>query len=420
MRALSAHLRRVVTGACLAGLLAAAPAAAAQEGAQTLRRTLASAMAAAGPGSGAYVLNATDRDTLFELRPRKPRILASNVKLFTTAAALARFGPEATLPTAVLGVGTQDLEGVWHGDLYLRGGGDPTFGSRSFVRRSYGAGAEVEELAAKLAGIGILEVRGRVFGDESRFDPLRGGPASGFGPSIYVGPLSALSFNRGLANERGRAFQRNPPGFAAARLDEALAAEGIYVSGAPRVGVTPPEARQLVAVESPSMARLVQVTNKRSDNFFAEVLLKGLGRAGARPGSTAAGARAAAAFARRLGARASLVDGSGLARANQSSPRNVAELLDEVRSRPEFPAFFDSLPIAGRDGTLDDRMRRRPARGRCRAKTGTLVGVSTLSGYCRSRGGDTIVFSFLMNGVFPSGARRLQDRMANALAGYRG
>jgi D-alanyl-D-alanine carboxypeptidase/D-alanyl-D-alanine-endopeptidase (penicillin-binding protein 4) len=89
-------------------------------------------------------------------------------------------------------------------------------------------------------------------------------------------------------------------------------------------------------------------------------------------------------------------------------------------TRSDWPAFDRALPVAGRDGTLDDRMNSGPARGRCRAKTGTIAGVSTLSGYCRARSGDRLVFSFLMNGVSTSGARRLQDRMAQALARYNG
>ena len=74
---------------------------------------------------------------------------------------------------------------------------------------------------------------GRVCGDESRFDSLRGGPDSGYGVSIWVGPLSALSYNRGLATEGGSAFQLNPPAFAAARLDAALEARGIAVRRKP-------------------------------------------------------------------------------------------------------------------------------------------------------------------------------------------
>ena len=172
------------------------------------------------------------------------------------------------------------------------------------------------------------------------------------------------------------------------------------------------------------MARLVQVTNKRSDNFFAEMLLKGLPLApaaeGGGVGTTAAGARAAERFGRELGASARLVDGSGLSEGNRASPRSVVRLLDAMRPRDEFNAFYRSLAVAGRDGTLHDRMRRGPARGRCRAKTGTLANVSALSGYCRSRSGRTLAFSILMNGVYPVAARRLQDRMAQAMARYDG
>jgi D-alanyl-D-alanine carboxypeptidase/D-alanyl-D-alanine-endopeptidase (penicillin-binding protein 4) len=159
------------------------------------------------------------------------------------------------------------------------------------------------------------------------------------------------------------------------------------------------------------------MTLKPSDNFFAEMLLK---RLAGTPGTTRAGAQFAARYAATLDARVRMADGSGLSRGNAASPRSVGRLLDALLARPEFPAFQVGLPIAGKDGTLHDRMRSGPARGRCRAKTGSLIGISALSGYCRARSGDTIVFSFLMNGVNVTGARRLQDRMAQALAGYAG
>jgi D-alanyl-D-alanine carboxypeptidase/D-alanyl-D-alanine-endopeptidase (penicillin-binding protein 4) len=87
--------------------------------------------------------------------------------------------------------------------------------------------------------------------------------------------------------------------------------------------------------------------------------------------------------------------------------------------RDEYEALFVSLPVAGRDGTLVDRMRRGPARSHCHAKTGTLSDVSALSGYCEARSGDVYGFSFLMNRINTSYARRLQDRMAQALAAQR-
>ena len=370
----------------------------------------------AGSYSGGYVAEAESGRQVFAFRADTPRILASNTKLFTTAAALARFGVEGTLGTEVRGIGAPDQQGVWQGDLYLRGGGDPTFGSRVFVGRNYGAGATVEGLAARVQAAGIRRITGRIYGDEARFDSLRGGPDSRYGVSSYVGPLSALAYNRGLATEGGRGFQSNPPLYAATRLEGALKRRGVRVGRRAALRRTPPGAEIIASVDSPPMARLVRATNKPSDNFFAEMLLKALAMQARGKGTTGGGAGLAAGFARRLGAGPRLVDGSGLSRSNRASPRRVARLLLAIRGRNEYPALLDSLPLAGRDGTLRDRMRRGAARGRCRAKTGTIAGVSTLSGYCRARSGADYVFSFLMNGVNTVGARRLQDRMANAIA----
>jgi len=386
-----------------------------------LGRSLANVMRSAGGGSGAFVYNATDRARVLALRHRTARVLASNTKLFTSAAALAQVGSGATLPTDVRGVGALEPDGTWRGDLYLRGGGDPTFGSSRFVRRAYGAGATVEALALELKAGGVKRVSGRILGDETRFDRLRGTGYSGFRASLDVGgPLSALAYNRGLASESGRYFQVNPPAFAASKLRAALTARGISVAGSPTAGRTPAGARILASVESPPMGRIVRIMNKPSDNYFAETLVKDVGVLAAARGTTAVGARASAAFARRLGAAARLVDGSGLSRRDQASPYRVARLLLALRERGDFDAFFNSLPIAGRDGTLATRMRGGAARGRCRAKTGTLLSVSALSGYCTARSGDVYVFSILMNRVSVTGARRVQDRMANAIAAVRG
>jgi D-alanyl-D-alanine carboxypeptidase/D-alanyl-D-alanine-endopeptidase (penicillin-binding protein 4) len=386
-----------------------------------LRAKLARPMSAAGRFAGAYVVNTTDGRTVFRLRSGTARILASNTKLFTTATALVRFGPEGTLGTEVRGVGDPEADGVWRGDLYLRGGGDPAFGSRSFTRRAYGSGAAtVEDLAVRLEQAGITSVTGRIVGDESRFDSRRGGPESGYRTSSYVGPLSALAYNRGLASERGFSFQTNPPAFAATRLTAALERRGIDVARRPKEGRTPAGAQVIASADSLPMARLARITNKPSDNYFAEMLNKAIGLQASGRGTTARGAAAVAGFARRLGAPARIVDGSGLSRANRASPRRVVRLLSAMqRHEDEFPAFFGSLAVAGRDGTLASRMRRGPARGRCRGKTGTLSNVSALSGYCTARSGDVYAFSILMNGVYPPGARRLQDTMAQAIAGMR-
>jgi serine-type D-Ala-D-Ala carboxypeptidase/endopeptidase (penicillin-binding protein 4) len=426
--------------AILALLALLAPSAAAQT---NLQKSLSRQMARAGAYSGAYVMDAQTDAQLFSWRADTRRILASNTKLFTSAAVLGRLGADSTIATALIGTGTLQPDGTWRGDLYLRGGGDPTFGSAAFSTRGYGSTANVEALAARLAEAGFTRVTGRVYGDESLFDPLRGGPDSGYRTSPWVGPLSALDFNHGYGTH---GFLSNPALFAAQKLDAALEQENVRVAGKPRTGVAPEGSAELVEVRSPPIATLLRLQNKPSDNFFAEMLMKGLsvnGRPGdplrssadplpappttanpsattpapdpPGPATTKGGTRIAIKFARTLGAKPVLVDGSGLAHADRASPRSVATMLDRLRDRPDFTALYDSLPIAGRDGTLDDRMRHSAARGRCHAKTGSLIGVSALSGYCKTRSGRAVAFSILMNGVNVPAARRIQDRMLGTI-----
>ena len=395
------------------GVLLLLPAAAAAQNEALMVKRLTGQMRYAGAYSGAYVVDvsgATPRP-IFRWRARTARILASNTKLFTSTAALALYGRDGTLGTEVLGSGRLDPEGVYRGSLYLRGGGDPTFGSRRFTRRAYGGGATVQDLALLLDKAGIQRVTGRVYGDESAFDSLRGGPD-------VEGLLSALSYDRGFFSESGRGFQANPPTFAAARLDDALAARRIPVRLKPRAGLTPAGAGVVASVASPPVERLIKLMNKPSDNFFAEMLVKDLAHMNGGVGTTARGTAIATSFARRLGAQPSLADGSGLSRGNRASPVSVVRLLSAMYRRADFDPFVDSLPIAGQDGTLFDRMRSGPARYRCRGKTGTLSNVSALSGYCEARSGNNYAYSILMNSVYPTGARRLQDRMLQAIAKY--
>jgi serine-type D-Ala-D-Ala carboxypeptidase/endopeptidase (penicillin-binding protein 4) len=411
-------MRRIA--AVAAALLLLVPAAAAAQDRELMVKRLTSQMRLAGGYASAYVadVSKTGAEPVFRWREHTTRILASNTKLFTTTAALARFGAEGTLGTEVLGTGELDAEGVYRGSLYLRGGGDPTFGSRRFTERSYGGGSTVQDLADALEEAGIQRVTGRVYGDESAFDSLRGGPDSGYGVSVWVGPLSGLSYNRGLFTEGGRGFQANPPAFAAARLDDALEARDVVVRLKPRAGLTPPGATVLASVDSPPMSRLIRLTNKPSDNFFAETLLKALAHQAGGAGTTARGAKIASRFARRLGARPRIVDGSGLSRGDRASPFSVVKLLAAMHDRDDFDPFVESLAIAGSDGTLFDRMRRGPAHRRCLGKTGTLSNVSALSGYCEAGSGNNYAYSILMNGVYPTSARRLQDRMLQAIAKY--
>ena len=427
-------------------LLSLFPGAAAASPGSNLKRSLSRAMSGAGSSSGAFVMDGATGRTMFSRRGSTPRILASNTKLFTSAAVLRRYGRTSRLATMLIGTGTLEANGTWKGNIYLRGGGDPTFGSGSFARGN-GSNASVDALANQLDRAGFKSVTGAVIGDESSFDSLRGGPSSGYGISQYVGPLSALSFDRGLANG---GWQRNPPLVAASSLDSALSSRGIKVRHNPRTGTAPSGAVELAEVRSPDVTHILRLENKPSDNYIAEMMLKGLAMATSKGGSlrhrgdplpvtptpnapgaavaplpssrgtTKAGAALAMKNARALGVSGHIVDGSGLSRSDRAAPKQIARLLRALRRRADFSSFYASLPVAGRDGTLATRMTSGPAHGHCHAKTGTLSDVSALSGYCVTRSGRTLIFSVLNNRTSISGAHVIQDRVAQLLAGYRG
>jgi D-alanyl-D-alanine carboxypeptidase/D-alanyl-D-alanine-endopeptidase (penicillin-binding protein 4) len=394
---------------CLAALLAAvlAPAAHAAGPAATVR-TLDRQMNRAGTGSGAYVVDLDSGATLYSRAADVPRIPASVNKLYTTSAALVRYGDQAQLNTDVLGDAQPDENGVLKGNLYLRGGGDPEFGP-----------AQARGLARVLADSGLTRVTRRVIGDESRFDGLRGGPDSNYRTSFWVGPLSALSFNHGLFLNSTTRFQKNPPYYTARAFERELVRAGVKVRWHARAGVAPAGAQPLGEWASPRMAVLIRHTNRPSDNYMAETLLKDLGADYGSAGTTAAGTVVARNEAAKYGAHPTMVDGSGLSRQNRTTPHDVVRLLTGLDETDVADPMRISLAVAGKSGTLSDRMRKSPARGRCRAKTGTINGVSNLAGYCTSRTGARLAFAFLMSGVSVYTAHPLQDRMAAALARYR-
>jgi D-alanyl-D-alanine carboxypeptidase/D-alanyl-D-alanine-endopeptidase (penicillin-binding protein 4) len=409
----------------LLGLVVAVVAAVPASAADGLQARLAAGLRASGPASGAHVLDLTTGRVLFSARANRPRVMMSNTKLFTTGAALEALGPRARFETVALAAADFRPGGVLADDLYLRGGGDPTLGDAAAVNASFGGhGATVEDLAVRLRAAGLRHLSGRVVGDGSLFDSELGPPAWELNDTP-PGPVSGLQFNRGILAQTplGPQFSADPPAFAAEGLRRALVAAGIPVDGAAVAGPTPPDAVRLAAVKSPSLATLVRLTNKPSDNLLAETIAKQLGLKASGRGTRRAGVAAALRFGRRLGVRAEIHTGSGAFPYPRAAPRQLVKLLVALRKLRTFGALRDSLPIAGRDGTLADRMRAAPARGRCRAKTGSNFSdnqaeqASVLSGYCQTRRGHLVVFSLMMNRV-PDvlAARRLQDHMVQAIA----
>jgi serine-type D-Ala-D-Ala carboxypeptidase/endopeptidase (penicillin-binding protein 4) len=330
---------------------------------------------------------------------------ASNEKLPVAVTALSILQPGYTIPTELRAQGHR-TNSVWNGKLILKGYGNPAL-----------SGSQLGRLARAVENAGITRVTGAIMGDETFFDKVRVGP--GWKASFYKDecpPLSALIVNRG----HFKGYITSRPALAAAKmLRSKLVDRGIKVGGRAKVGRADSSSAVVATVQSPALRWLVRTMDRQSDNFYAEMLVKVLGAAERSKGTTWDGTRVIRAElrSRDVPMRGVVIsDGSGLSAHDRLTARAVARLLRSALSDPKIEnAFVDSLPMAGVNGTLVDRMTSGPAYRNVRAKTGTTDSASALSGYVRSR----YVFSILMNGSpIPWWyARQAQDRFAQILAG---
>ena len=363
--------------------------------------------------SGAFVFDAGTHQKLFGRKGGRARILASNSKLFTASTAMSRFGPEGRLHTTAWS-SDPISDGISQG-LYLRGGGDPTLST-----------AGLTKLADRVRASGVTTVQGPLRYDASYLDGQSGVPEHGI-TFESVGHLSGLQFDYGSPSD--------PAKTAAQRFEDALRKAGVSIGNSVNPAEVPPGALQVADFSSPTMAEIVQDTLVPSNNYLAEMLLKDVGSQFGGIGSTAGGIGVVRQFAAKQGARFNGENGSGLTRRNKASPVSVVKLLDSMievgqNDSPEEQlaqerlrdTWIGSLAVAGRSGTVAHRMRGTAASGRCHLKTGTLNGVSALSGYCLRGGNDAahaVTFSLLMNKTDVNRAHLVQDRMAALIARYR-
>lgn len=399
--------------ALVAGILAAISLAVATAGrteaataqSPNLAATLGRALTTTGVDASrtsALAVDLTSGQVVYEANADRALAPASTEKLAVSFAALRLLGPGYRFRTEVAGEG--ELDGrVWRGDLFLVGYGDPTL-----------AIADLDALARDVKAWGIRRVTGRIVGDETHFDANRAAP--GWKPS-FLGlespPLSALSVDE--VDIRGA----NESAAAAARaFASALARRGVSVSGRAVARARPAELFPLAQDLSDPLSEIVRHMNRESDNFVSEMLLKELGAAAARHGSTAAGSEIVRETLVEAGVPVDgvrIVDGSGLSRLDRLTAKSLVAILHAGATDPEIrDAFVTSLAVAGISGTLKTRLVRRPTRGRVIAKTGTTSQASALAGFVRRR----YVFAILQNGspVPYWSARAAQDRFVTVLA----
>lgn len=359
-------------------------------------------------------------------------IPASTTKIVTSAAALFLLGPEQVFETtAVL-----DQSGTTP-RLFLVGGGDPLLtrapeqpgptdpssaGSATFQPVRADVTTLARRTARSLKQAGVRKV-GLVY-DDSLFSGPQVNPTwePDYVPEV-IAPITALWVDEGRPVE-GIGHVADPAAVATQEFRAALSRRGIKVTGSTGHEVAPPSATRVGTVVSPTVAQIVQRVIEVSDNAAAEVLLRHIGIADQGIGSFEAGQdgveRVLAANGITLG-ESVLYDGSGLSRANRLAPAVLISVLRLAASdaHPQLRPLLTSLPVAGFTGSLTNRMDEGPAagRGRVRAKTGTLSGVSSLAGIAVDQQGNLMAFALLADRIKEPKETLAQTALDNAAAG---
>ncbi len=440
----------------------AADATAKEKGRDSLKQALLQAIESSplkNARLGAQIVSLDDGSVVFSKDADELLNPASNVKLFTAAAALSLLGIDYRFDTDFLSDAQLKSDGKVK-TLYVRGHGDPTI----TTERLYG-------IVSDLSHAGLKEV-GDIVLDDSWFDGERLAPGyeQEYGDKAYLAPTGAISLNwnsigvhlrpgdtigskayaeieppsdyfnidsnltTGTRSQRRYVINDSldkdkvrqkievkgvvpvekgswtvwrkvdqPSLYFGFTLKQLLSQRGIRVRGRIKLGNTPNSARLIHSEQSETLDIVLKKLNKTSQNFVAEQLVKTIAaETRGAPGIHSVGIEQIEAFlVREVGlAPGSFImrNGSGLNDTNRFSAAQMARLLKVMWERfPTAPEYLSALPIGGRDGTLKFRFEGSDALGRLRAKTGTLETVTALSGYVQSVGGERFVFSFMLN-----------------------
>jgi serine-type D-Ala-D-Ala carboxypeptidase/endopeptidase (penicillin-binding protein 4) len=355
----------------------------------------------AGTVTGILIFNPLTEDTIFQLNHERSMIPASNTKLFTTATALSIMGGDFPLRTILMTTDKDIKDGTINGNLYIKGFGNSILTSD-----------DIDTMVINLRAKGIKKITGDIVGDDSYFDEVytRDDWIRDEKANVKLPPISALVVDRNrkiIYRKRGRYKRRyavnttNPPLNAAEILNAKLKARGIKVDGKAVKGVVPSNTINLG--ESTILLRdLIRLINKHSDNFLAECLFKTIGAvASGNQGNSFYSTQAVLTFIRDNGIYSegtSVVDGSGISRFNQITPGAIVGLLEKMYfDLANFKDFYNSLSIAGVDGTLRHRLNHTYAEDNFHGKTGTLNGVISLSGYLKTKQRDDLIVSIFFD-----------------------
>ena len=384
-----------------------------------------------------------------------PLIPASTTKLLTTETAFSLLGTKFRWNTQLEYSGNIDAEGTLTGNLYVVGSGDPSLGGNRGGAASYAQ--IVNQYLDAIREKGIKKVTGDIvvqtaFFKENKIDPpqnvvwleqknyyLPVGTTNDIDPKneklivsqsnnpfnqqkkyFYISPYAnklvyADKFDGGWVTTK----IAEPPAYLGNKLREGLVRSKIVILGkvTPKIVDREPEPREILAnYKSPTLAEIVSYTNQRSDNNYAEALLKCNGYQKLGDQTAESGRKVVTDHLRSINfdmTGLNYMDGSGLSKAHTVTPISQVKFLASLIKSPYYIDYFESLPIAGQSGTLK-HMFLVNSNGQIFAKTGTLNGVKCLAGYIKTRSNKTLVFSLLIN-RFSGSVAQVKERMEQLL-----
>jgi D-alanyl-D-alanine carboxypeptidase/D-alanyl-D-alanine-endopeptidase (penicillin-binding protein 4) len=371
------------------------------------RTTLASQVAKALRGSSAthmdYAFHVQDVGTVSH-GAQTPSAPASNQKLFTTITALQDLGRDYRYNTVVSGT-TRLTSHTLHGDLVLRGSGDPTLLSSNLL-----------SIAKRLHTKGLRHVSGHLIVDDTRYSHQTRVPGwkHSFVP-VETGTVDAFSVNYDTWHS-GASFDADPTRDNAKLWREELKKAHITVAGSTRIEAAPDTVHPLVTHRSADLAAIIDDLLTNSVNYFAEMLLREIGAATSGHGTAASGIAAERTLAAKwklpLGAT---YDGSGLSYSDRETPATITAWLSKLTSEPYYTTEFYALPLSCATGTLETRLCGPHVRDQVRAKTGTIDHVSALSGYFETMNHHFVTFSVLTSGFSDADYQRIYNHVDAAI-----
>ena len=434
MRVLTGFAACVAVSSCATVSHAVRPTASRDE-LRTLIDSLTSQPEFRGGFWGVLVVNPRTGDTIYSKNAGKLFMPASNMKIITSSAALTLLGPDYTYKTTFLVDGPVQ-DSLLDGDLIVIGRGDPTISDNM---RGI-ATTVMDALADSIRAHGIRQISGRLVRVGNAFpDSTRG-----YGwewddlGEYYAAGVDELIFNEGMApttprpppdTVRDSAYSgpaKDPATAYLNALNDALIRKGITLDAGVLDSIlpTPIKMDTLFTFTSLPMRNILPALLKPSQNQIAEILLKTIGLERGGMGTADSARKIVGQLLLSWGVQPDgfvVRDGSGLSRHDMLTPETIVRVLDRIQQDTAFAVFYNALPIAGIDGTLQDRMKGTPAEGNVRAKTGSISYARSLSGYVTTADGERLIFSILANNwVTPSSVvTGIMDRIAVALAVYR-